>query len=162
MRSVKNGKLYEDIPARSFCRSAQHALPPVQTRQRVRPPGTSRHGSMVTCVNPDTCKTCHNTCLAAQAARLATQDLTKPEKTWSAVSTTCPAVPVTGRSNNHTFFLHGSGCGNFNERCPVGGSETTGQYNDQRIICQFFFIQQPADGQFQGFHGSGIHGNIIS
>jgi hypothetical protein len=26
MRRVKNGKLFEDIPARSFCRSAQHAL----------------------------------------------------------------------------------------------------------------------------------------
>jgi len=26
MRSIKNGKLFEDIPARSFCRSAKHAL----------------------------------------------------------------------------------------------------------------------------------------
>jgi hypothetical protein len=47
MRSVKNGKLFEDIPARSFCRSAQHALTPCQTRQRVRPTGTARHGSSV-------------------------------------------------------------------------------------------------------------------
>jgi hypothetical protein len=45
MRSVKNGKLFEDIPARSFCRLAQHALHPVKHGRRVRPTGTPRHGS---------------------------------------------------------------------------------------------------------------------
>jgi len=46
MQSVKNGKLFEDIPARSFCRSAQHARTPCQTRQRVRLTGAARHGSL--------------------------------------------------------------------------------------------------------------------
>jgi hypothetical protein len=45
MRSVKNGKLFEDIPARSFCRLAKHALHPVKQVRRVRPTGTARHGS---------------------------------------------------------------------------------------------------------------------
>jgi hypothetical protein len=44
-RSGKNGKLFEDIPARSFCRSAQPCPTPCPTRQRVRPTGTLRHGS---------------------------------------------------------------------------------------------------------------------
>jgi hypothetical protein len=44
-RSGKNGKLFEDIPARSFCRSAQPCPTPCQARQRVRPTGTPRHGS---------------------------------------------------------------------------------------------------------------------
>jgi hypothetical protein len=47
MRSVKNGKLFEDIPARSFCRLAKHALHPVKQVRRVRPTGTARHGSVV-------------------------------------------------------------------------------------------------------------------
>jgi hypothetical protein len=46
MRSVKNGKLFEDIPARSFCRLAKHALHPVNQVRRVRPTGTARHGSV--------------------------------------------------------------------------------------------------------------------
>jgi hypothetical protein len=46
MRSVKNGKLSEDIPARSFCRLAKHALHPVKQVRRVRPTGTARHGSL--------------------------------------------------------------------------------------------------------------------
>jgi hypothetical protein len=45
MRSVKNGKLFEDIPARSFCRLAQHALRHVKHGRGVRPTGTARHGS---------------------------------------------------------------------------------------------------------------------
>jgi hypothetical protein len=47
-RSGKNGKLSEDIPARSFCRSAQPCPTPCQTWQRVRPTGTPRHGSFYT------------------------------------------------------------------------------------------------------------------
>ncbi len=45
-RSGKNGKLFEDTPARSFCRSAQPCPTPCQTRQRVKPTGTPRHGSL--------------------------------------------------------------------------------------------------------------------
>jgi hypothetical protein len=37
MRSVKNGKLFEDIPARSFCRLAQHALRLVKHGRGVKP-----------------------------------------------------------------------------------------------------------------------------
>jgi hypothetical protein len=33
MQSVKNGKLFEDIPARSFCRSAQQNLLPLSRQQ---------------------------------------------------------------------------------------------------------------------------------
>ena len=44
----KNGKLFEDIPARSFCRSAAHAVDPVKRGERVRPPATARHGYLAT------------------------------------------------------------------------------------------------------------------
>jgi hypothetical protein len=47
MRSVKNGELFEDIPARSFHRLAKHALQPVKHGRRVRPTGTARHGSVL-------------------------------------------------------------------------------------------------------------------
>ncbi len=58
MRSVKNGKLFEDIPARSFCRLVQHALHPVNRDRRVRATSTAPHGS-----NPKSTSGPQNTCI---------------------------------------------------------------------------------------------------
>ncbi|MFO7911823.1 MAG: hypothetical protein R6V15_06630, partial [Desulfotignum sp.] len=45
MRSVKNGKLFEDQPDRSFCRLAKHALHPVKHGRQMQTTPPARHGS---------------------------------------------------------------------------------------------------------------------
>jgi len=44
MPGVKNGKLFEDQPDRSFCRLAGHALHRVNRRKQVLAAGTANHG----------------------------------------------------------------------------------------------------------------------
>ena len=61
----------------------------------------------------------------------------------------------------NAFALHGSSRSDFDERRPVGRSETARQHDDQGIVAELFLVDQSAYGFFQGLHGAGIDGNIV-